>query len=217
MYFFSGWRDLEALHEAICKDCGKGAHGLFRCAEERFSKSCQRWVYCKYFVLFSNLMNGYLFYRSKEKYWTVSTAVGLFISNDCCKNYLAPFISIDCCKNYLVISIPVWVYIFDGHWEISIPIITWLTLTGIQFPNGPWFTGMEISPKMGRKALPLWAYGPWEASFFSRGLIFGGEEILIPETRPIRKSYISNDSCKNYFLLFISNDFCKNDLVQLFK
>ena len=36
---------------------------------------------------------------------TVSTAVGLFISNDCCKNYLAPFISIDCCKNYLVIFI----------------------------------------------------------------------------------------------------------------
>jgi hypothetical protein len=25
----------------------------------------------------------------------------------------------------------------------------------------------------------------------SRGLIFGGEEISIPETRPIRKSYIS--------------------------
>ena len=46
--FFSGRRDLEALHEAICKDCGKGAHGLFRCAEKRFSKSRQRWVDCKY-------------------------------------------------------------------------------------------------------------------------------------------------------------------------
>ena len=32
--------------------------------------------------------------------------------------------------------------------------------------------------------------GPWEASFSSRGLIFGVEEISIPETRPIRKSYI---------------------------
>jgi hypothetical protein len=36
----------------------------------------------------------------------------------------------------------------------------------------------------------LQAYGSWEASFSSRGLIFGGEEISIPETRPIRKSYI---------------------------
>ena len=34
------------------------------------------------------------------------------------------------------------------------------------------------------------AYGPWEADFSSRGLIFGGEEISIPENRPIRKSYI---------------------------
>jgi hypothetical protein len=33
-------------------------------------------------------------------------------------------------------------------------------------------------------------YGPWEASFSSRGLIFEGEEISIPENRPIRKSYI---------------------------
>ena len=36
---------------------------------------------------------------------TVSTDFGLFISNDCCKNYLEPFISNDCCKNYLVILI----------------------------------------------------------------------------------------------------------------
>ena len=43
--------------------------------------------------------------------------------------------------------IPVWVYICDGHWEISIPFITWLTLTGIQFLNGPWVSGMEISPQ----------------------------------------------------------------------
>ena len=34
--------------------------------------------------------------------------------------------------------------------------------------------------------------GPWEASFSSCGLIFGGEEISIPETRLIRKSYISS-------------------------
>ena len=43
---------------------------------------------------------------------------------------------------------------------------------------------------MGRKALPPAVLRPWEASFSSRGLIFGGEEISIPETRPIRKSYI---------------------------
>ena len=37
------------------------------------------------------------------------------------------------------------------------------------------------------------AYGPWdwEASFSSCGLIFGGEEISIPETRPVWKSYIA--------------------------
>ena len=37
-------------------------------------------------------------------------------------------------------------YVCDGYWEISIPLITWLTLTGIQFPNGPWVSGMETSP-----------------------------------------------------------------------
>ena len=44
------------------------------------------------------------------------------------------------------ICIPVWVYICDGHWEISIPFNTWLTLPGIQFLNGPWVSCMEISP-----------------------------------------------------------------------
>ena len=33
-------------------------------------------------------------------------------------------------------------------------------------------------------------YRPWEANFSSLWLIFGGEEISIPETRPIWKSYI---------------------------
>ena len=55
---------------------------------------------------------------------------------------------------------------------------------------------LKISPWEGKAYLPR-AYGPWEESFSSRGLIFGGffnpwdEEISIPETRPIRKSYIS--------------------------
>jgi hypothetical protein len=46
------------------------------------------------------------------------------------------------------------------------------------------------------------AYGPWEESFSSRGLIFGGffnpwdEKISIPETRPIRISL-------NYFRWFL--------------
>ena len=40
----------------------------------------------------------------------------------------------------------------------------------------------------GKKKQPclLWSYGPWVSSL---GLIFGGGEISIPETRPIRKSY----------------------------
>ena len=33
-------------------------------------------------------------------------------------------------------------------------------------------------------------YGPWEASFSTRRLIFWGEDISMPETQPIRKSYI---------------------------
>ena len=37
------------------------------------------------------------------------------------------------------------------------------------------------------------AYGPCEAGLSSRGLIFGGEEIFIPETWPIQKSYILED------------------------
>ena len=60
----------------------------------------------------------------------------------------------------------------------------------------PWVEkNLKISPWEGKSCLPR-AYGPWEASFSSRGLIFGGffnpwdEEIPIPETRPIRKSYI---------------------------
>ena len=54
---------------------------------------------------------------------------------------------------------------------------------------------LRISPWEGKTYLPR-AYGPWEESFSSRGLIFGGffnpwdEEISIPKTRPIRKSYI---------------------------
>ena len=55
---------------------------------------------------------------------------------------------------------------------------------------------LKISPWEGNSNLPR-AYGPWEDRVSSLGLIFGGffnpwdEEISIPETRPIRKSYIS--------------------------
>ena len=52
-----------------------------------------------------------------------------------------------------------------------------------------WKFHLKISPWEKKPSLPR-AYGPWEASFSSLGLIFGGEEISIPETRPIRKSYI---------------------------
>ena len=62
----------------------------------------------------------------------------------------------------------------------------WLTPTGIQFPNGLWVSGMEISSSLGLKTTLKLA----------RGLIFGAffnpwdKEISIPETQPIRKSYI---------------------------
>ena len=52
----------------------------------------------------------------------------------------------------------------------------------------PWVEkNLKISPWEGKAYLPR-AYGPWEESFSSRGLIFGGffntwdEEIFIPET-----------------------------------
>ena len=54
---------------------------------------------------------------------------------------------------------------------------------------------LKISPWEGKTYLPR-AYGPWEESFSSRGLIFGGffnpwdEEISIPDIRLIRKSLI---------------------------
>ena len=52
-----------------------------------------------------------------------------------------------------------------------------------------WKFHLKISPWEEKPCL-LRAYDPWGASFSSRGLIFGGEEISIPETWPIRKSYI---------------------------
>jgi hypothetical protein len=52
-----------------------------------------------------------------------------------------------------------------------------------------WKLHLKISPWEEKPCLPR-AYGPWEASFSSHGLIFGGEEISIPETWPIRKAYI---------------------------
>jgi hypothetical protein len=54
-----------------------------------------------------------------------------------------------------------------------------------------WKFHLKISPWEEKPYLPR-PYGPWEASFSSRGLIFEGEEISIPETRPIQKSYISS-------------------------
>ena len=76
----------------------------------------------------------------------------------------------------------------------------------IGFPNGPGFRygnffiprvvkNHKMSPREEKAYLPR-AYGPWEERISSLGLIFGGffnpwdEEISIPETRPIRKSYI---------------------------
>ena len=105
--------------------------------------------------------------------------------------------------------IPVWVYTCDGHWEISIPfhlvdsyrniISEWAV--GFRYGN---FT-LKLARGKKKPCLPR-AYGPWEASFSSRGLIFGGEEISIPETRPIQKSYIGTVQRKCKSVLHF-NDF----------
>jgi hypothetical protein len=65
---------------------------------------------------------------------------------------------------------------------------------GVKNPSLLLPLGQEIAKKTLKKG--VWvpqAYGPWdwEASFTSCWLIFGGEEISIPETRPIWKSYIA--------------------------
>ena len=64
-----------------------------------------------------------------------------------------------------------------------------------------WKFHLKISPWEEKPCLPR-AYSPWEASFSSRGLIFGGEEISIPETRPIRKSYNVEMKLKEVFVGF---------------
>ena len=89
--------------------------------------------------------------------------------------------------------IPVWVYR-----EMAIEKFLYLSSLGWLLQEYNFWMGrgfqvwkfhLKISPWEEKPCLPR-AYGPWEASFSSRGLIFGGEEISIPETRPIRKSYI---------------------------
>ena len=52
-----------------------------------------------------------------------------------------------------------------------------------------WKFNLKISPWEEKPCLPR-AYSFWEASFSSRGIIFGVKEISIRETQPIRKSYI---------------------------
>jgi hypothetical protein len=58
-----------------------------------------------------------------------------------------------------------------------------------------WKLHLKISPWEEKPCLPR-AFG----SFSSRGLIFGGEEISIPETQPIQTSYISVSSFLSYFV-----------------
>ena len=54
-----------------------------------------------------------------------------------------------------------------------------------------WKHHLEIRPWEENHCL-AWAYDPWEESFSFRGLVFGGEEISMPETWPIQKSYNSH-------------------------
>ena len=44
--------------------------------------------------------------------------------------------------------------------------IPWLTLTGIQFPNGPWLSGMKISSSLGLKKFPYLKTGPFRNPIF---------------------------------------------------
>ena len=67
--------------------------------------------------------------------------------------------------------------LFLSHWEISLPFIIWLTLTGTKFLKGPWVSGngnFTLKLALGKKSLA------------SRGLIFGDEDISIPEIWPIQ-------------------------------
>ena len=52
-----------------------------------------------------------------------------------------------------------------------------------------WKFHLKISPWEEKPCLPR-AYSPWVANFSSLRLIFGGEKMSIPQTQPIRKSYI---------------------------
>ena len=54
-----------------------------------------------------------------------------------------------------------------------------------------WKHHLEIRPWEEKRCL-AWAYDPWVESFSYRGLVFGGEEISMPETWPIQKSYNSH-------------------------
>ena len=55
------------------------------------------------------------------------------------------------------------------------------------------FRSGSFTLKLARWKKNLASCGPWEASFSSHWLIFGGEEISIPQTWPIRKSCIYVD------------------------
>jgi len=52
-----------------------------------------------------------------------------------------------------------------------------------------WKFHLKINPCEEKPCL-LWADCSWKQAFSSLGLIFGGEEISIPDPRPIWKSYI---------------------------
>ena len=93
--------------------------------------------------------------------------------------------------------------------------IAWLTLTGIQFPNGPVFRygnffipGVEkssqISPRAKNLVLPR-AVGPREARFFSQGLIF--EDF---STRGMKKfSYLKTTAHSEIVFLYeLTKRFC---------
>ena len=58
------------------------------------------------------------------------------------------------------------------------------------------YGNLTLKLTSGKKTLPPVGYGSWEGSFSSRWLVFGGKEVSIPETGPIRKPYIFDQKCQ---------------------
>ena len=84
-----------------------------------------------------------------------------------------------CIKTFMIVTKALWniLFFYESMYAMANEkfLITWLTLTWIQFPDGLWVSDMEISSSK-------LACG--NESLASCGLIFVGEDISIPVTWP---------------------------------